>query len=377
MVARAAGGSARLTAPRLGLFDRYVLREFAGPFLLAMFAVILLMLSDQLFTLADWLLVKRAPAAQVWRLLAFRLPGLLVQALPIAALVGAMLGFHRFSRDSELVIMTGSGVSLRRLVAPVLAVTFLLSVGAYFTNELVVPAANHEAENTIRRLVFSEVSPEIREGVFFRGQDNTVFYIRKLDRAHLLMEDVMVFQMGQSPYPELITARTARFGAGIWHLEQGVSREIDKEGFVTNEARFSSLDLRVDEGVDRFFGNQKTTQEMSRRELASNIRLFGRSGVDIRPFLVDYHLKLAMPFANFFFTVFGIPLALWVLRRPRSSRLLGIGGTVVLVLTYYVLTPLCRSLGVNGILTPLTAAWLPSLSFAALGAFLFTRLEQI
>jgi lipopolysaccharide export system permease protein len=361
----------------LTLFDRYILREFTGPFLLAAFAVVILMLSDQLFMLADWLLVKRAPAAQVWRLLGYRLPGLLVQALPIAALVGAMLGFHRFSRDSELVIMTGSGVSLRRLVAPVLAVTFLLSFGAYLTNELAVPAANHEAENIIRKLVFSEVSPEIREGVFFRGQDDTVFYIRRLDRARMLMEDVMVFQMGENPYPELITARTARFGAGIWHLEQGISRELDREGFVINEARFSSLDLRVDEGVDRFFGNQKTTQEMSRQELKANIQLFGRSGVDIRPFLVDYHLKLAMPFANFFFTLFGIPLALWVLRRPRASRLLGVGGTVVLVLTYYVLTPLCRSLGVNGFLTPLTAAWLPSLSFAALGAFLFTRLEKI
>lgn len=363
--------------PAFLLVDRYLLREFLGPFTLAIFTVTILMLSDLLFTLADWLIVKRVASGVVLRLVGYRLPGLLVQGMPIAALVGALLAFHRLSRDSELVIMTGSGLSLKRLAAPLLVVTFLLSSVAYVVNEAVVPQANHAAEDIIRRLVFQDVSPEIREGVFFRGQDDTVFYIRRLDRAHLLMEDVMVFKTGANPYPELITARVARLGKGLWHLEDGLSRELDQDGFVTSEARFGSLDLKVDEGLERFFGNQKTTQEMSRKELQDNIRLFGRSGVDVRPFLVDYHLKLAMPFANFFFVLLGVPLALWVLRRPRSAHVVGTGGTVALVLTYYVVTPFCRSLGVNGLLTPVAAAWLPSVSFAVLGLFFFTRLEQV
>lgn len=357
--------------------DRYLLREFFGPFGLAMLIVTVLMLSDLLFTLTDWLIVKRVAAAVILRLVAYRLPGLFVQAVPIAVLVGSMLALYRLSRDSELVIMSGSGVSLERLAAPVLLVSLVLSGVSFVVNESVVPPANHAAENIVRRMVFQDISPEIREAVFFRSQDDTVFYIRRFDRTRLLMEDVMVFKLGATPYPEMITAEVARYGNRVWRLENGISRELDKDGFVVNEARFASLDLQVDEGADRFFGNQKTTQEMSRAELLANIRLFGRSGVDVRPFLVDYHLKLAMPFANFFFAALGVPLALWVLRRPRSAHVVGTGGAFALVLTYYVLTPLCRSLGINGLLEPVAAAWLPSLVFVLLGVFLFTRLERV
>ncbi len=359
------------------LLDRYLLREFLSSFALALLAVTVLALSDLLFTLADWLIVKRVAAGTVLRLLGYRLPGLVVQVVPVAVLAGALLALHRLSRDSELVIMVGSGLSLGRVMAPLLAVTLFLSAGSYFVNETVVPRTNHAAENIIRRLVFQDSSPEIRENVFFRGQDDTVFYIRRFDRANLVMEDVMVFKRGVNPYPELITARFARHAEGVWHLENGISRELDRDGFVTREARFSSLDLRVDEGVERFFGEQKTTQEMSRAELRANITLFGRSGVNVRPFLVDYHLKLALPFASLFFALLGLPLALWVLRRPRAAHVAGVGGTLALVLTYYVLTPLCRSLGVNGLLTPVAAAWLPSLTFALLGLFFVTRLEQV
>ncbi|HHW13890.1 MAG TPA: YjgP/YjgQ family permease, partial [Firmicutes bacterium] len=362
-------------SPRL--FDRYLLREFAGPFGLALCAVTVLMLSDLLFTLADWLLVKRAPAGTIFRLVLYRLPGLLVQAIPLAALAGALLALYRLARDSELLIMVGSGLSLRRLTLPLLAATLLLSAASYAVNEGVVPRANHAAENIVRRLVFQDASPEIQEGIFFRGQDNTVFYVRRFDRAHLLMQDVMVFRTGEGPYPQVVTARSARYGKGVWLLQDGVSRELDQEGFVTNEARFSRLELRVDEGLARFFGEQKTTQEMSREELAANIRLFGRGGVDIRPFLVDYYLKLALPFADFFFLLLGVPVALWVLRRPRRPRVAGIGAAVGLALSYYVVTPFCRSLGVNGFLPPLAAAWLPSLGFAALGLLFYLRLEKV
>lgn len=359
------------------LFDRYLLREFAEPFGLALGAVTILMLSDLLFALADWLLVKRVPAGTVLRLVVYRLPGLVIQAIPLAALAGALLALYRLARDAELLPLASSGLSLRRVSLPLLAVALLLSGISYAVNEGVVPRANHVAENILRRLVFQESSPAIEEGIFFRGQDNTVFYVRRFDRARLLMQDVMVFRTGDGPYPQVVTARSARYGQGVWQLQEGVTRELDQEGFVTNEARFASLELKVDEGLARFFGEQKTTQEMTREELAANIRLFGRGGVDIRPFLVDYHLKLALPFADFFFLLLGVPMALWVLRRPRRPQAVGIGAAVGLALSYYVLTPFCRSLGVNGFLPPLAAAWLPGFAFAVLGLLFYLRLERV
>jgi lipopolysaccharide export system permease protein len=345
--------------------------------LLGILGVSLLMLSGLLFELADWLIVKKVAVSTILQLVLYRLPDTTIAALPIAILFAALVALGRMARDNELTVIAGGGMSLSRVMLPLLLIAFLLSGGAYFTGERVVPWANHQFENIVRRIIFQEATPDIQEGTFFRGQDNTVFFIRRLDRKSYLMSDIMIFQPTDGTYPAIITAKRASYRGGVWYLEEGISREMDDDGFVTNEARFAQLEVRMPAEAGKFFGDQKTTAEMNRSELAQNIRLFGKSGIDIRPFLVDYHLKLAMPFANFFFVLLGVPMALFSLRLPRHSRFLGIGVSAALALSYYVVTPFCRSLGVNGVLAPIAAAWLPSVAFALVGIFFFVRMEKV
>lgn len=359
---------------RTGTLDRYILREFAGPFLLGVLGISLILASGLLFELANFLIVKKVALPVVGHLLLYRLPWVLVQALPVAALFGGLLAIWRLNKDSELVVIRGGGVSLRRTMAPLLAVAALLSVAAYFTNEMVVPWTNHEFENTIRRIIFGETGPEIQENIFFRGSETDYFYIRRFERAKMAMRDVMVYRVKPEGLPVMITAPRAEYRNRRWHLKDGVMRELDREGFVTNEARFADLEIIASRDVEPFFGEQRTTDEMSRSELRKNIELFEPSGIDVNPFLADYHLKLAMPFANLVFVLFGLSLAL-AARRGRGA--MGIAASVAATSSYYVITPFFRSLGASGVLPPLAAAWLPTLILGLAGVLLLWKMEAL
>src|SRR5690606_3729628 len=174
-------------------------------------------------------------------------------------------------------------------------------------------------------------------------------------------------------FPRLITARGGTFAANVWYLEDVVTREIGPDGFVEREVRAETLAFPMREGSEAFFGNQRTTDEMSRRELAGHIELFARSGIDVRPFLVDYHVKLALPFASLVLSLFAAPLSLW---GGRHGWVFGLGASVGLAFLYYSLMALFRSLGVNGVLPPLLAVWAGNIVFAALGVLLFVRADR-
>lgn len=357
------------------LFDTYLLRAFAGPFLLLEGATLFLLVSGALFDLADLLLVKRTPAATVGRLLLYESPLAVVQALPLATLFAGLFLVWRWQKDGELVMMRVAGLSLQRLFLPLACAGLAISAASFLLSDRVVPEANHRAQNILRQLYFSDAMPDLQQDVFFRTPDNTFVYIRQLDRARNSLQDVMLYQIGQGsgPYPVMITARRGTFAGQRWSLEDGVRRTLDARGFVQQEVAFSHMTLRVSGGIQELLGSQKTTAEMSMAELARNIRLFSKAGIDVAALSVDYYLKVSQPLASFLFLLAAIPVALFRARAP-SPWLLGAG--VALALSYYVNAPFSRSLAVKGILSPFAGAWLPSLIYAVLGGLVLWRLER-
>ncbi len=113
---------------------------------------------------------------------------------------------------------------------------------------------------------------------------------------------------------------------------------------------------------------------MNRAELAEHIRLFQRSGIDVRPFLVDYHMKLALPFASMVLSLFAAPLSLW---GGRHGWVFGLGASIGLAFVYYTLMALFRSLGANGVLPPLPAVWAGNFLFGVVGVWLFLRADRV
>lgn len=359
---------------RTRIVDRYAAREFAGPFLAAVFGISVMLLSSFLFQLTDLIVDKRMAVKTVLLILVYRVPGVVVVTLPIAVLFGTLLSLGRLAKDSEITVLRSTGTPFWRLVIPILCLAALVSAATFLLNEWIVPESNHRAETLYRQSLFSDPLPAIRAGVFLRLSDDRVVYVDEVDRRSRTMKNILIYQLGRGTYPEMITAARGRYDDLVWHLEDGTRKKLDDDGFTVEDSRFQSLSYPMPESIEVYLGNQRTTDEMTRKELAEHIRLFRRSGLDVRRFEVEYHMKAALPLAGLLWAFAGAPLSM---RAGRGGRMFGVVASIVLALVYYVLASLFSSLGGSGIIEPWFAAWATNLIVAAGGLALLVRADRV
>ena len=356
------------------ILDRYVVREFTGPLALSVLAFIVIMLSGQLFWLVDLIIQKNVPVLAVVRMLMYSLPGIVVQVLPIAVLFGVMIGLGRLARDSELQIMRASGVPFARIVMPLLVLGAIMSAGGFWLNESVVPWATHQSETIVREMIFQEAFPAVEEDVFFKAPGNRYFYVGKVNEGRGTLERVMIYETERKMFPRLVAAARGWAESGKWVLENGTIHELDAEGHVQMSMSFETMEISLEKELQSFSSSQKTPDEMSRKELKSNIDLFERSGIRVHGLRVDYHLKLAQPLAALVFALLGAPL---VTKSPRrGGGYFGVVAAAILSFAYYIVQALARSAAIRGTIPALMAAWLPNFAFAIPGLLMLYVVDR-
>jgi len=296
--------------------DRYVMREFLGPFLAAITAFIVISLSVQLFWLAEMVVVKHTPLATVLKLIMFNMPAAIVQVLPFATLFGVLLSLGRLSRDSELSIMRAAGLRLSRISLPLIILSIFISLFGFYMGDQVAPKANLESRNIVNKMILGESIPSIDNNVFFRGPDNKFFYIGRISEDRATVQDVMIYDIGYGKYPQLITASKGRADSGTWVFEDGNIHECGQDGRVASTAHFDVLEIKMERAVTDYTNSGRTTSEMSMKELKDSIDLFSKSGIRAKNLLIDYYLKMAQPLSSLIFAMLAVPLAV---RSPRKG----------------------------------------------------------
>jgi lipopolysaccharide export system permease protein len=358
------------------VLDRYTFREFSAPFVACVAGFTVMLLSGIVFELADLIVSKRMPVWIVLRLLLYKVPSVMVITLPAGALFATLLSLGRFAKDSELTVMRVTGCSFRRLALPVFAAAAMVSVMTFALNESVVPAANHQAENLYRKAILRDALTQVQANVFMRGPEGRTFFVGEVDRKTRRLRSIMIFEPlrgADSPFPAVITAREGSYTEETWHLLAGVRRVLDEDGYVLQETGFDRLDIPVKDS-EKLFGEQKTTDEMTRRELGDHVRLFQKSGIDVQRFVVDYHLKLALPLAAVIWVLVAAPMAV---ASARGGRFYGVVVSIVVAFGYYVAVGIFRSLGGNGAISPVLAAWSPNVLFSLMGLALLICVERV
>jgi lipopolysaccharide export system permease protein len=353
------------------LLDRYVVGELLPPFLMGVGGFVVILIGDILYVLADYLARGQVPLWALLRLFFYKMPHILVLTFPLSVLFGTLLGVGRLAKDGEITAMRMAGVSLGRIFLPVLAFGLLVSGVSFVVNEYLTPLANRHADRLVRETIFREVFPNIKQNIFFRGPDNRYFYIRQVDYTNRVLLGIMVYELGEE-FPRLITAKRGTYGDGFWHLEDGVVRTFDADGYTTYEAGFRRLDIRVDPNEQGFVLQQKTPDEMSAAELRVHLEQLRASGVDAQPMAVDYYFKFAAPLAALIFALTSCPLAL---QSARGGRFTGVGTAIVLIFVYYVIMSTSRAWGKAGALPPFLGAWMANLVFCAAGLALYLYAE--
>lgn len=346
------------------IITRYILREFnrvlAYSFAVAVSLYFIIELSERL----DVFLTHKTNLVTVAQYFLFMLPAIVLNIAPVPVLLSTFITLGILARNSELIAFRTNGVSLYRVVAPLLCYTFVFSTLCLVGNEVVAPYTNRKAKAILSEVKGSRQKRLYNDQIWYRGGD-VIYNIKGYNPQDDTLSKVTLYYFDQRfQLRKRVDAESARWVNGQWVFYKVVTRSFPPKKKV--ETTFTQQEIiPLEEGPDAFRQEMQSPEEMNYVELKEYIEKTTRQGYDTTWLLPAMYAKFSSPFVSFVISIFGIPFAL------RIGRHGGFGLGVILSFAigygYWLVFSACLALGTGGILPPFVSAWLASVTFAALG----------
>jgi lipopolysaccharide export system permease protein len=352
------------------IIDSYALRRIGKPLvvMLCLFAGIFVLVD--LFDHAHSFIDNDVPLRVVLTYYAYYLPLIVVLTSPIAMLLATLLAVGGLARKNEIMALKGSGVSLYRILAPVLALAVVVSMANVLIGELLLPSATRQRLLIQETSISRRASEIVTTDPVYITPDGTMFLARRFNARTNTLEEVTIEEFDEANRPvRRIDAKIAVWEDETWVLHDGSLRRFSEAG--EDVTAFERLDPGFTEPLPGELGVRKLRpDEMPFRELRSYIVRMRLSGNDPRELEVQLQLKAAFPFVTIIMTLLGGSLAAGA---RRSGFALAFAAALTVSFFYYGVLQVGQVLGRQGILVPWLAAWISNLLFVGVGAVLLAR----
>ncbi len=363
------------------ILDEYVMGSFLRNFVLVLVSLTILFIIFTFFELIGDILRYRTPLVVVGDYLINLIPFILDSILPLCSLVAVLITFGTLNRNSELTAMKATGISLYRIVAPMLVVATLLSALLFFFDETYLPAANRRQEVAPlrdQRQARPDLPPS-RPQVDLRPDRpaTTSPPASSTTSSSTPTKTSSPTSPSSSSSPEPSTSPAASSPnppAGTTSSTTGSSKTAGSAPSTANPSRYQPFTVatfpEIHEQPSYFKKEDRQSEQMSYTELASYIRDLKQSGFDTMRLRVQLNRKLAYPLMTLVLAILAIPFALFAGKR---STVAGIGTAIGVAICYWVIAGIFENLGDVNSLPAVLAAWSPDLLFAIAGTYLLLR----
>jgi LPS export ABC transporter permease LptG len=302
------------------------------------------------------------------------IPSLIYQTTPLSVLVGVLVTFSILQSSNELTAMKASGISVYRVVLPVLTISMAIAGSLFLFDQFYLPSANTKQES-IRNAIKGKppqtfIRPD-RKWIF--GKNNVIYYYEHFEPDLNEFVGISAFEFDPKSFKIIRRAFASRahwepnlqnwvFERGWWR-DFGAGGEDFKRFDVTTFAQFN-------EQPSYFKKEVKQSTEMSYGELSRYIRDLQQSGFETVRLQVQLHKKIAYPMICFVMAVLAVPFSL---RAGRRGALTGVAVALGIAVVYWVTSGLFEALGNVSQLPATLAAWAPDVLFGLVGGYLIFK----
>ena len=369
----------RSVFPRI--LDEYILHEFLAMFLLVLAGFVVLMIVFTFFDLVGDILRNHIALSIVGDYLLNLTPSMLYQIAPLAVLIASLVVFGVMNRNSEIVAIKATGISLYRLIVPIAAIATALALALFLFDQYYLPQANRRQEalrNVIKgRPPQTYLHPEQTWMMGQKpqpGEPGRIFYYEFFDRDRNEFANLSVFEFDPATFQltRRIFAKRAAWDAdaGGWVFENGWVRDIQGASVTDYRAFLRTSFPEIRATPDYFKKEDLQSQEMNFGQLDHYIHDLQQSGFDTKRLSVALWHKLSYPLIAVVMAVLAIPFALSMGRRGSMA---GLAVAIAVALAYFVVDNLFGAMGNVNYLPPSMAAWSADVLFALAGGYLLLR----
>lgn len=356
--------------------DRYLLRHFLRILGLTMAACIGIYLLVDFFEKAGDFIEHKARAEHYLSYLLNCIPVIGVQVAPLAILMSMVLTLGGLGRSNEITAMRACGLSLWRIIRPIMLAVVFTTLGYLLVNELLTPFSTRQLTRLLEYQLQGRPEPSLStDRIWYRDGHKIINVTLALPEKKLL-QGVTIFELDNDfqlhrrmQIPEL------RYDDRYWQAKTLKRRSFDPD-FGDLKASTILVNQTLDIGrVPADFVRAAEQRGLKNAyELWQTSRKLEAEGFDTTRLKVNLQTRLAAPFACLIMAFLGVPFSLS--RGRGSSVALGIGLSLAVGVGYFLVLSLSLAFGYSGALPPIAAGWAANVLFLLLGIYLLLKARE-
>ncbi len=359
------------------ILDDYVLRDFLLYLVMIGGAFVTLLLVFTLFELLSDILHNGISVLTVGEYLLNVTPYFLYYPIaPMSMLLAVLITFGLLQRSNEITAIKATGISLYRVIIPVLAASVVVAGVLFLSDQFYLPYTNKRQDELRNRIKGKPAQTYLRpDRKWIFGQHSDIYYYQLFDPDRDTFGGISVFQFDPQTFQitHRIAAERAHWSSpmGRWVYEQGWERSLDGSA-IENYRKFDVATYpQLAEPPAYFKKEVKQSSEMNYEELRRYIRDLEQSGFDVVRLRVQLDKKIAYPLITLVMAVLAIPFAL---SAGKRGALASVATAIGIGVVYWTISGLFEAMGNLSQLPPAVAAWSPNLVFGFIGGYLILRM---
>ncbi len=354
------------------IFDRYLLKNFLVPFSYSLFGLVAIWLVYDLGEHANEIQEAHLSFSSVAEFYLTQIPFIVVTWMPLCVLLGLLYVLTRMSRRNEIVSMLSAGVSISRILTPLIVFGLFLTGACTWLNYDLAPRGEWAATYLLEELARGKSRNSRLEGnVFPNRTDHRIWFMQLLNRKTEELQNVVVIQQDAS---QIILFRlygqNASYDAtrGVWTFYHGKISYVDPKGNVIRDEFFESREFagwsetpwRLGSSVLK--GKFMTVPQLE-QYLQTNSDF---PTTNLAEYRTQMAYRFALPWNVLVVILVASPLSIVFTRRGALG---GVAGGLLLFVGLFSTSNVFMALGQGARVPPMVAAWTPAGVFMLLGLF--------
>lgn len=361
------------------LYDKYIFEQvFATTLVAILLFTVIWIAPEMLLNTIRKVLEGGYSIKTAILVIVYEIPNILGKALPVGLLLGSLFTFDKLSKDFELTIFRVAGLSFWRILAPVIALSIIVTAFCFITYDKLIPFSSDKLVN-----IKKEYSPS--QYIYTQknkdGQPTIAVIVSRFNYSN--MANIIVLNFSSQRYSDLhalsriYVAKRADHYDTKWTLYDVTQYQISSNGIFEEINKLNSIDILQGDAAKNAYKlmmySLKRDREIDNKDLWSYIKLLKQEQLqeEYRFMLNKYFQRYTQPLVCIILAVLGCLLGF---SKPREQRLIGFTIAIGAIFLYYITLPFFDLLAEKGILHPFITATFPTLAFlCAIWAFYKTK----
>jgi lipopolysaccharide export system permease protein len=254
--------------------DRYILKNHIPPYFFSLIIITFIFIMDFIIKYLDMFIDKGVGFLVVLEFFILSLGHMFALIIPMSVMPATLMAFGQFASENEVTAMKATGISLYRMITPVVVASLLLSIGLVYYQNSILPESNHRLVSLMIDIGKMKPTLEIRENIFSSAIDGYTILVREKDDKTGRIEDIQIFRTKKGTIPVTIVADRGKMSfidsenVLRFELEDGEIHEMPDPSDISTYRKtlFSNFTINIrdtERGLERSQHTYRGDREMS------------------------------------------------------------------------------------------------------------------